>query len=57
VKLSDGNAGSFNDLGGRGIRLSHPLRNKRRLTLLGAERQMTSAAMHLIGNDKGALSE
>jgi hypothetical protein len=57
VKLSDGNAGRFNDLGGRGVRLSHPLRNKRRLTLLGAERQMTSAAMHLIGNDKGALSE
>jgi len=49
--------GSFNDLGARGVRLRHPLRNKKRLASLRAVRQMTSAAMRLIGDDKGRLSE
>jgi hypothetical protein len=37
--------------------LCHPLRNKKRLALLRAERQVASATMHLIGDDDGALSE
>jgi hypothetical protein len=31
AKRHDGNAGSFNDLGGRGVLLRHPLRDKKRL--------------------------
>jgi len=37
--------------------LSHPLWNKKRLAFLRAERQVTSAAMNLIGDDDGALSD
>jgi len=41
----------------RGIRLRHPLRNEKRIALLRMERQMTSAAMHPIGDDKRRLLE
>jgi hypothetical protein len=55
--VSDGNAGSFNDLDGCGVGLRHPLRNEKRIALLRAERQMTSATMHLIADDNGRLLE
>ena len=45
------------DLDGCSVRLRHPLRNENRIALLRAERQMTSAAMHLIGDNKGGLPE
>ena len=57
TKLSDGNARSFNDFDGCSVRLRHPLRNEKRIALLRAERQMTAAAMHLIGDNKGGLPE
>ena len=37
--------------------MRHPLGNKKRLISLSAQGQMASAAMHLIGDDKGGLSK